>query len=129
MENDNFLSGIGTGFGEPGGTPAPRIPPPPSPRSNLLGNSWLYGDNAYIMAFRCLCPCIWSFCDIEKTKILVHPSRQAIEGQIREAARNNNNNNRRKAILTGLPMGDFFLRGGDSCTHFGYHKTLSPTIA
>ena len=36
-----------------------------------------------------------------------------------------------------LPKGDFnwaatgrfFLRGGGSCTHSGYHKTLSPTIA
>ena len=33
VKNDNFWSKIGSAFGEPGGTPPPRIPeiPPPSP--------------------------------------------------------------------------------------------------
>ena len=35
VENDIFWSEIGSGFGEPGGTPAPKIPrrtlPPPPP--------------------------------------------------------------------------------------------------
>ena len=39
------------------------------------------------------------------------------------------NKNRQKAILTGLPRGDFFLREGGGCAHSGHHITLSPTIA
>ena len=35
------------------------------------------------------------------------------------------NKNRWKAILTGLPRGEFFLMGG---THSGYNDTSSPTI-
>ena len=33
VKNDNFWSKIGPAFGEPGGTPPPKIPeiPPPSP--------------------------------------------------------------------------------------------------
>ena len=40
VENDIFWSEIGSGFGEPGGTPAPRIPrrilPPPQALSLIL---------------------------------------------------------------------------------------------
>ena len=39
MENDIFWSAIGSGFGEPDGTPPPGIPrrnPPPPPRGNGL---------------------------------------------------------------------------------------------
>ena len=34
-----------------------------------------------------------------------------------------------KGNFNWAARGDFYLRWGDSCTHSGYHKTLSPTIA
>ena len=50
VENGMFWSEIGSGFGEPGGTPLPKIPrstPPPPPHPRDLNLFWAEGVGRY----------------------------------------------------------------------------------